>query len=327
MRIGLLGAARITPKAIIEPGAVMPEVTVAAIAARDQARADAFAAQHHIDKVHADYAALLADPDIDLIYNALPVNMHAPWSIRALEAGKHVLCEKPFAMNLREAEEMQIAAKKADRRLIEAFHHLYHPAWNQVLDVVTAGQIGAIRDIKAHFNVGIRNTDDEIRRLPETGGGAMMDLGCYPLCWVLTMMVEDPLELTVTAVQTDRGVDETMTVDMVFRTDVKARIDTTMAEGTPFSAGLTLVGERGRIEMDNPVHPQRGGSVAITRGEETTRLLVNPISSYTFQLAAVYFAVTHGAPVPTEGPATLRQQTWLDRIYEAAGLGDLRRGS
>jgi len=144
IRIGLLGAARITPGAIIDPARDLPDVEVTAIAARDPGRARDFAEQHNIPNVYESYAALIQAPNIDLIYNALPINHHADWSIRCAQAGKSVLCEKPFAMKLREAEAMIDAARSHSVRIIEAFHYRYHPAFVQCLDWVQAGHIGKI---------------------------------------------------------------------------------------------------------------------------------------------------------------------------------------
>ena len=196
MRIGLLGASRIAPTAIVTPAGDVAGAQVHAVAARDRAKAEAFAATHGIPHVFDDYAALIASPDIDLVYNGLPINLHAAWSIRALEAGKHVLCEKPFAMNAAEARAMQAAAERSGARLIEAFHYRYHPGFAQMLAWIDAGRIGAVQSMTATFNVPIADDLGEIRRLPETGGGAMMDLGCYPLSWVLSVMRRAPASLT-----------------------------------------------------------------------------------------------------------------------------------
>src|SRR2546422_5295627 len=127
LRFGILGAARIAPMALVRPAQRVPEASVLAVAARDPERARRFAARHGIPRVHPSYDALLADPEIDAIYNPLPNALHAPWTIRALAAGKHVLCEKPFAANAAEAGGMARAAERSGRGLMEAFHSRYHP--------------------------------------------------------------------------------------------------------------------------------------------------------------------------------------------------------
>src|SRR6185295_11726888 len=142
IRIGVLGAAAIVPMALTKPALAVPEVQITAIAARDPKRAQGFARKHHIPRVHETYTDLLADPEIDAIYNPLPNSLHAEWTIRALRAGKHVLCEKPFASNAREAEEMANAAKETGLVLSEAFAYRYHPITARVKDILASGELG-----------------------------------------------------------------------------------------------------------------------------------------------------------------------------------------
>ncbi len=172
VRIGILGAARIAPAAVISPAARRKDCQIVAIAARDRGRATAFATAHAIPAVHDSYEDLIADPAIDLVYNALPPNRHADLTIAALEAGKHVLCEKPFAMNAREARQMVDAATRSGRHLIEAFHYRFHPAFVDALDKIRTGTIGAIKDIDAEFSAEIAYRRDELRHRPDLGGGA-----------------------------------------------------------------------------------------------------------------------------------------------------------
>ncbi len=181
LRIGLLGASKIAPEAIIKPALAVPRVQVTAVAARNPARAKAYAADHDISTWHDSYTALVTADDIDLVYCALPVSHHAVWTIKALEAGKHVLCEKPFAMNLAEATQMLDAARANQRRVIEAFHYSHHPAFRTCLDWLRAGLIGNVTGLQARFSAPIVVDGVEIRSVAALGGGAMMDLGCYPL--------------------------------------------------------------------------------------------------------------------------------------------------
>src|SRR2546427_9689131 len=151
LRVGILGAARIAPMALVKPARRWPEATVLAVAARDPERARRFAARHGIPRVHPSYDALLADPEIDAIYNPLPNSLHAPWTIRALAAGKHVLCEKPFAANAAEAEEMARAAERAGRGLGEAFHWRYPPPFARGRAILDAGEIGPVPHLGARL--------------------------------------------------------------------------------------------------------------------------------------------------------------------------------
>src|SRR5205823_1392444 len=149
VRIGTLGAARITPAALIKPAKETPEVDVVAAAARDEARAEKLAARHGIGRVHASYDALLADPEVDAVYNPLPNALHAEWTIKALEAGKHVLCEKPFTSNAAEAELVAKTAEATGLVVMEAFHWRYHPLAARVLDIVGSGELGELRRVES----------------------------------------------------------------------------------------------------------------------------------------------------------------------------------
>lgn len=142
LRIGVLGAARITPVSLLKPAADHPEVVVSAIAARDAGRARAFAGKHGIGRVHDSYDALIADSEVDAVYNPLPNNLHGRWTRAALAAGKHVLCEKPFTANADEAREIAAVAAKTDRVVMEAFHYRYHPMTLRIEEIIASGSWG-----------------------------------------------------------------------------------------------------------------------------------------------------------------------------------------
>ncbi|MEM9226014.1 MAG: Gfo/Idh/MocA family oxidoreductase, partial [Pseudomonadota bacterium] len=216
LRIGVLGAARITPKAVVQPASRSTAVSIVACAARDARRAEAFARKWDIPEAFDTYEALVNAPEIDLIYNPLPINLHAAWTLKALAAGKHVLCEKPFAMNADEAAAMIAAGEQHGRRVIEAFHYRYHPAFARLIGWLRGGELGAITSIEAHFNAPIANVGGEIRHQVETGGGAMMDLGCYCLHQILSVMDTKPVKIRAQARLTPQGVDETMQATLTF---------------------------------------------------------------------------------------------------------------
>lgn len=319
--IGLLGAAQITEQAIVHPVRVTPQCGLVAIAARDRARAAAYAKQHNVAQVFDAYDEVISAQEVDLVYNPLPINLHAEWTMKALQAGKHVLCEKPFAMNVDEAKAMLVAAETSGKRLVEAFHYRYHPAFETCLAWLAADEIGEVRDIEATFNVHIRDNGTDIRHRVETGGGAMMDLGCYPLQWALCVMGEAPTATEATATLTPTGVDETLTADLSFASGAHARLTTSMAPGTPFRADLRLIGTKGEIEFINPLIPHQGAQLRTQAGREAE---ISPISTYTYQLASVLRAIQLGTPLPTEGDMILTQQQALDEVYAAAGLRHLR---
>lgn len=319
--IGLLGAARITDKAIVHPVKVTPQCRLVSMAARDRSRAEAYAKQHGVETVLDSYDEVISDPQVDLIYNPLPINLHSEWTIKALNAGKHVLCEKPFAMNVDQAKAMVDTAQATGKRLIEAFHYRYHPAFETCLAWLAADEIGEVREIHAAFDVQIKDNGAEIRHRVETGGGAMMDLGCYPLHWALTIMGEAPRSVEAEATLTPTGVDETLKADLSFVSGASAHLTTSMAMGAKFRADMRLIGTKGEILFTNPLAPHAGGRLRTAAGREAE---VSPITTYTYQLASVLRAIQLGTPVPTEGDMILRQQAALDAIYTAAGLRHLR---
>lgn len=319
--IGLLGAARITDKAVVHPVKVTPQCRLTTIAARDPSRAEAYAKQHGVETVLDSYHEVITDPRTDLVYNPLPIHLHAEWTMKALRAGKHVLCEKPFAMNVDEAKAMVDTAEETGRRLIEAFHYRYHPAFETCLAWLAADEIGEVRELHAAFDVHIKDNGTEIRHRVETGGGAMMDLGCYPLHWALTIMGEAPQAIEAHATLTPTGVDETLEADLGFGSGASAHLTTSMAAGAQFRADLRIVGTKGEILFTNPLAPHFGGRLRTAAGREAE---ISPITTYTYQLASVLRAIQLETPLPTEGDMILRQQAALDGIYAAAGLRHLR---
>ena len=236
-----------------------------------------------------------------------------------------MLCEKPFAMNVREVHEVHAAARAAGRRVIEAFHYRYHPGFLQMLAWIDAGEIGMVSSIDASFNIGIDDRNgDEIRHLPETGGGAFMDLGCYPLSWALNIARARPVHVDARAVLTARGVDEKMEATLTFPGAVTARLSASMVKGEPFSATLNVKGSKGEILFVNPLAPHHGSSLTLRSGTKSLAPRVSRISTYTWQLDTVVYALEGQLPVPTEGEAVVIQQEVLDATYAAAGLKHLR---
>jgi predicted dehydrogenase len=239
LRVGTLGAARITPAALIKPAREVPEVTVAAVAARDPARAREFASRHGIAVVHDSYAALIADPDIDAIYNPLPNSLHAPWTLRAIAAGKHVLCEKPFTSNEAEAIEVADAARSAGLVVMEAFHYRYHPMARRMLEVVT-GELGELRHVEAHLCFPLPRFSD-IRYQFDLAGGATMDAGCYPINCIRLLGQHQPAVVSARAKLHGPAVDRAMVANFRFPGGATGRISTSLWSGQLLRLGARAV--------------------------------------------------------------------------------------
>jgi predicted dehydrogenase len=322
IRIGLLGASRVSCYAIIEPAATVDGVEVTAVAARDPARAAQFAEEHGIPRVEGDYESLVRSDAVDLVYNGLPPNGHARWSIAALEAGKHVLCEKPFAMNARQASKMVEAAARTGNVLIEAYHYRFHPLFARVMSIVASGRIGAVRHLDAHFNVRIAARSGEIRYDPVLGGGAMMDLGCYCVHETRSIMGAEPEVLSASAARHESGVDVEMEAVLEFPGGVRAQLRASMSEELPegLDAGLTITGERGTLRVINPVAPHTGHELILETADGSSTEEVTGETTYAHQLRHV-IDVLHGDAEPlTGGSDAIATMHVLDRIYELSGL-------
>jgi predicted dehydrogenase len=320
LRIGILGAAGIAPQALIRPARRRDDVEVAAVASRREAAAAAYAETHAIPIAYGGYEALLADMSIDLVYNALPPSEHARLSIAALEAGKDVLCEKPIAMNARQARHMADAAARTGRRLVEAFHDRYHPLTARVLQLLRDGTLGELHSIDAAFSVMIPFDPASIRHDPAVGGGALMDLGCYPVHWLRSLVGEEPDVVEASYSPNPMGVDETVQAILRFPSGVQGRVLASMAADQVFEASIVARGTRGTLEVDNPVLPHNGHSVRLTIGGLPRTFTVGADQTYDYQLQAVVAALAGGPALPAEADDFVPNMTTIDAIYGATGL-------
>jgi predicted dehydrogenase len=321
VRFGILGAAKIAPKALILPAQQGAEATVVSVAARDHERARRFATEYGIPKVLDSYAAVVADPDVDAIYNPLPMNAHAEWTLAALAQGKHVLCEKPFASNAAEAVQMVQAARERGLFLVEAFHYRYHPLFERVLSLVRSGALGRLRRLEGTFRVAIKDKND-LRHRFDTAGGALMDLGCYPMHWMRQVAGAEPEVLWARAEQGNPNVDVVMEAMLEFPGGLPGHLLTSMADHEPFSNTLTVEGERGRLFVRNPLAPHMDHDLTIDLGGEKTveRIPGNGDTTYRYQLVAFVRALHGDRQLPTMGDDSIANMRAIDAVYRKAGL-------
>jgi len=324
LRIGVLGAARITPMALLRPARQVPEAAVTAVAARDAGRARAFAARHGIARVHDSYAALLADPELDAIYNPLPNSLHAEWTIRALEAGKHVLCEKPMASNADEALQMADAATRSGRRLIEAFHWRYHPLAARMREVVTSGALGRVRHVEATMGIPLPLPND-IRYHFALGGGAAMDVGCYTISIVRFLAGAEPEVLAAEARLASPNVDRWMTAELRFPDGASGRITCSLFSAMLLKLQAVVRGDAGEMRVFNPIAPHFYHRLTVRTPSGTTRERVPGQATYTHQLRAFVAAVRSGDATPTDPDHGVANMRVIDAVYDRAGLP--RRGT
>ncbi len=305
--------------ALVAPAGKTEGVEVAAVAARDSGRAAAFAARHRIAVVHDSYEALLADPEIDVVYNPLPNGLHGSWSVRALEAGKDVLCEKPLAANADEARVMVDAAAMHGRRLVEAFHYRYHPLVTRVREIIASGEIGTVRRYEAAFIVPIIRADD-IRYRYDLAGGGTMDLGCYPIHLIRTLAAAEPTVKTATAVEGPVDIDRSMDAELEFADGRTARMQCSMWSPRVLRVNAHIEGDAGTIDVFNFVAPQIFNSVVVRSAAGRRRERVSGPATYTAQLRAFTAALRDKNPLPTEGEDSVSNMRVIDAVYAAAGL-------
>lgn len=319
LRIGILGAARIAPLALVNPAERNPDVVVAAVAARDASRARAFAAKHGIAGVHESYAALLADPDVDAIYNPLPNGLHGRWTRAALAAGKHVLCEKPFTANASEAREIAQLAADSDRVVMEAFHYRYHPLTLRAEEIIASGELGTLKRVEAALCFPLPKFSD-IRYDYALAGGATMDAGCYAVHMARTFGGSTPEVVSAQAKLRDPRIDRAMTAELRFAGGHTGRVRCSMWSSRLVQISARVIGERGELRVLNPVMPNLWHRLTVRSPEGKRAERFSRRASYAYQLDAFAAAVLRGAPVKTTPRDAIENMAVIDAIYRAAGL-------
>jgi predicted dehydrogenase len=317
IRIGILGAAKIAPPVVINTARENPDFEVVAVAARDPERAKAYAAEHKIPQVAKDYDALVRHDDVDLVYNALPPAGHARWTIAALEAGKHVLCEKPFAMNAAQVKRMNAAAAKARGKLVEAFHYRHHNVMKHAVEIARSGELGKFVRVDADFSVPIPYREGELRWTRQQGGGALMDLGCYPSHALRSVMGSEPSVLKASCAM-EHDVDVTTKADLDFA-GVPATLACSM-KPERFGANLKLVGEKGTMEIVNYLAPQMGCRFTVTVGGTERKESTAGDATYVAQLRELGDVLLRGKQQLITNADSFGNMTMIDAIYDAAGV-------
>lgn len=311
-RWGFLGASRIGRTALAPAIAALPGHTLEAVGARDPARATAYAAECGFARAHASYQALLADPGIDAVYIALANDAHLPWTLRALEAGKPVLCEKPLALNAAEVARMA-AAERGDARVMEAFCHIHHPQMDHARALIANGALGRVIAIQASFGAKITNAHD-FRWHSSQGGGALLDLGTYCISAFRVLLGREPV--AASAVRRLRGdVDLDTTAQLDFADGVAAQF--TCSFDSARGQSLQLIGTEEKLVLDWPFSTKnRVASLRV--GEARTEFpVIDPYQAMVLDFAR---AIETGGPMRYGIDASLRQAEALDMI-SAATIG------
>jgi xylose dehydrogenase (NAD/NADP) len=294
-RWGIISTAQIN-RLVLQGAAASSEVEVVAVASRDQARADAYAREHGIPTAYGSYEALLADPSIDAVYISLPNGLHCPWSVRALEAGKHVLCEKPMSSDPAQVEAVFDAADAAGLLCMEAFMWRHHPQTRRLEQLVREGAIGELRLIRSDFGYTMPPDSDDVRLLPELDGGSLGDLGCYCIS-ATRLLAGEPESVAARQVLAPSGVDMRFAATLALPGDVLAELH--CGFDLPEHSELEVLGSEGTITVADPWHCRRVG-LTITRGSEVEIIEIEQADSYRLELEDLSRAI-EGAGTPLLG--------------------------
>ncbi|MCA9536238.1 MAG: Gfo/Idh/MocA family oxidoreductase [Myxococcales bacterium] len=325
LRIGILGAARIAPYALIAPAREVPAARVLAVAARDAGRARGFARKHGIPLSFGSYEALLANANVDAVYNPLPNSLHAPWTLRALEAGKHVLLEKPFTSNASEAAQVLAASQRHGRVVVEAFHWRFHPMAQRLVALCQDGPYGRIEHIETAMCIPLPMPGD-IRYQLDLAGGAMMDTGAYAAHMLRQLSGEEPRVVSARATLLRPGVDRAMEADVSLPSGATGRLECSLWSRRLLKVGVRVRFERGELRAFNPVAPQLGHRLRHrAHGAAWTSETFPRRATYSYQLEAFCAHVLDGTALPTAPDDALANMRLIDGVYEAAGLAP--RGS
>ncbi|MBX3015278.1 MAG: Gfo/Idh/MocA family oxidoreductase [Caldilineaceae bacterium] len=320
----MLGAARITPNALIYPARQNERVAITALAAREPQVARTFATKHGIPQVYDTYAALLADATIDAIYNPLPNSLHAEWTLRALAAGKHVLCEKPLAANAQEAEAMAQRAETTGLVLMEAFHTLYHPLAKRMKAIIDSGELGQLRQLDLSFCTLMWRWWD-IRLRYDLAGGATMDLGCYAIRLLRFLVGTEPTVVRAQAQTAAPQIDRWMTAQLAFPNDVTASFTCAFWSTNLIRITARVIGTAGEMTVLNPILPQLYHRVQVQTATGTRTEQLPGATTYAYQLHAFVDAIQQPQPLLTDGRDGVANMRVIDAVYEKAGLK--RRGT
>jgi predicted dehydrogenase len=317
---GLLSTARIND-AVLAGAARSNRVRFAAVASRDHDRAEAYARERGIERAYGSYEALLADPEIEAVYIGLPNSLHVEWSIRALEAGKHVLCEKAFDKRVGRVEEAFDAAERADRFLMEGFMYRHHPQTKRLVELVDEGAVGELRLVRASFSFALTELGD-VRMRPELDGGSVTDVGCYCVSGI-RLLAGEPESVTAAQVLGSTGVDVRFTGTLTFPGDVLGHFD--CAFDLPRRSELEVVGSDGVALVASPFtigsHGIGGSGIELRRGDDVEIVHAEEANHFQLELENLGDAI-RGLGDPLLGREdAVGQARAIEALYRAAADG------
>ena len=314
---GLLSTARIN-RALITPLRASNRNQLVAVASRTQESADQYAREWKIARAHGSYETLLADPEIDVIYNSLPNHLHAEWTIKAVEAGKHVLCEKPLALKTDEVDAIQAAAHKHGRVVMEAFMYRHHPQTLKVLELVKSGSLGTLKLVRGSFSFFLSREGD-VRLDPSMGGGSIWDVGCYPISYTRSILGENPLEVFGWQVTGPTGIDETFVGQLRFDHDVYTQFDCSFA--VPLRWSMEITGSEATLNIPSPFKPGLDEKIYLTRGDQTETINIKGQELYIGEVEDMADAILLGKEPRISLEDSRANVKVITTLLESARLG------
>jgi predicted dehydrogenase len=286
---GLLSTAKIN-RALIKPLRASKRTRLLGVASRSISSAEAYAREWNISRAYGTYEAMLDDPEIDVVYNSLPNHMHAEWSIKALRAGKHVLCEKPIALTLAEIDEMTKVAQETGNVLAEAFMYRHHEQTLKVKEIVDSGALGKVQLIKGAFTF-ILSRENNYRWQAELGGGSLWDVGCYPVSYARMIVGAEPVDVFGWQVTGQAGSDDTFVGQMRFKDEVNMQFDSGFK--SPLRSFIEIVGADGVLNIPDPFKPGRKNEISLQQNGETKKIKIVGSELYIGEVEDMCDAVLH----------------------------------
>ncbi|MBU9763053.1 Gfo/Idh/MocA family oxidoreductase [Mycobacterium sp. TNTM28] len=319
VRIGILGASSYAPTTLLNPAKENDEVVISAVGSRELPGAQAFADKHGIPRAHGSLQALVEDPNLDAVYVLLPTSLHGRWTRAALEAGKHVLCEKPFVANADEAREVAEQAAKSDRVVMEAIQFRHHPLTLRVEEIIASGEIGRLQRVDIDLCVLLPTFKGNCYNY-DFAGGAMMDAGSYVANMARTFGGSTPEVVSAQAKLRSPQVDRAMTAELRYAGGHTGRIRCALWSSNLFRARAKVVGDRGELRWLSPAAPNLFPRLSI-RSDGRKRVESFPRRAcYDYQLDAFVASVLRGVPVRTTPDDAVENLSVIDAVYRAAGL-------
>ena len=316
---GLLSTAKIN-RALIKPLNASKRTRLLAVASRNISSAEAYAREWSIPRAHGSYEALLNDPEIDIIYNSLPNHLHAEWTIKALRAGKHVLCEKPLALSLEEVDAMIAASKETGKVVTEAFMYLHHEQTARIKQIVDNGELGTLQLIKGAFSFTL-SREGNYRWMTEMGGGSIWDVGCYPISFARTLVGAEPVEVFGWQVTGQGGSDDAFVGQMKFEGGVHMQFDSSFR--SPHRSYMEIVGSEAVLKISNPFKPGKDNNLILVRGDDETFIRVKGGELYMGEVDDMCDAVLNGKPPHVSLEASRNNTAVILALLESAKSGKL----